>query len=509
MGKTLLDAIRDMEKKAKRTAGYSDEEIKNYIREEKQMRGIGPLSEKSQKLSEYISELMLRDPRNQPLLKKKLRTAARIEKNKMNALREAAQRKGIDKLKNDFWGKKKRAAKEAIREIEQDRRKNGGTQVEDIDTASISTGRGRGLLSPFVNAQAMGTKENRHKKMLMEGNPIPRDQLDRWTNHEWEEVDYDEELVMDPYDKFTCKTDKGELDGLKFEPTNGKKSGKVVLFFSGSGDNAFNYVGPVANTYLNEGTEVYVMNYRGFGDSKTLKKNGEQDKTPLSEQSIYEDGRAMFDFLVNEKKIDPCNIILHGFSMGGAVASKVAADVSMEQAKRRQEAVDRRQPLSQQEIDKNKLGGLVLHSPMASMYEAAGKGVLGFAGWMSGGGFNTRSHMRRLHKFDPNLPVFYASGRKPDDMKHMFNCDDQLSLEVTNIHQDPEAQFKNSAVYVDHEQGHVGRVFSDFKRSNETKASNYSECRKAVHELVTKGREASLAPNVRKRENNMSLGNGN
>ena len=45
--------------------------------------------------------------------------------------------------------------------------------------------------------------------------------------------------------------------------------------------------------------------------------------------------------------------------------------------------------------------------------------------------------MQRLHQNDPDIPVAYISGTQKGN--------DHLSLEVTHLHQDPKAPFKNAS----------------------------------------------------------------
>lgn len=95
-------------------------------------------------------------------------------------------------------------------------------------------------------------------------------------------------------------------------------------------------------------------------------------------------------------------------------------------------------------LKEQKLEGLVLHSSIDSMYDSAktkmwGIHLAGMLGWSGAGAYNTKSHMQRLHKFDPDLPVHYVSGNQ--------QAGDHLDLTYTKISQDPKAQFWNSCTY--------------------------------------------------------------
>lgn len=59
---------------------------------------------------------------------------------------------------------------------------------------------------------------------------------------------------------------------------------------------------------------MLAVNLRGYGES---------DGGP-SEKGLYQDARTMFNYLVNDKGIDPSNIIIHGYSMGGPIAADLA-----------------------------------------------------------------------------------------------------------------------------------------------------------------------------------------
>jgi len=64
---------------------------------------------------------------------------------------------------------------------------------------------------------------------------------------------------------------------------------------------------------------VLIFDYRGYGMSKG---------SP-SEEGLYLDAEAVYDYLVNEKKIPPQKIIGYGESLGGAVIIDLAANRKM------------------------------------------------------------------------------------------------------------------------------------------------------------------------------------
>lgn len=87
----------------------------------------------------------------------------------------------------------------------------------------------------------------------------------------------------------------------------------VVLLLMGSGGSAQDQGLDMAEFYTENGASVLSVNYSGFGDS--------DDRTP-GETSLYEDAQAMLEHLV-KMGYDPDQIIIHGYSMGGAVAASL------------------------------------------------------------------------------------------------------------------------------------------------------------------------------------------
>lgn len=325
-----------------------------------------------------------------------------LRKEKMNALRTDASRTGMDKLLNDFFGSKRRAAKEELERINEARQRIDGRDRSTAVKAPEHAGRGRNILTAITNYSGLGPHKERHENINdFKGTSI------------------------------SFRSKSGVLDGV-YMPI-GQPNGKVVIIFGGSREPAEDVVEDFADEYLDEGTAVVMFNYRGFGNSKTLDSNNKRIGTPLSEQSLYEDGMEMYKYVKDILGYKPENIILHGYSLGGAVASHVAANVA--EKNRLMEEKQIPVPAS------NKLGGIVLQSPIKSMYAAAkddmGCCVAGYFGRRGSGEYHTQNNMRRLFQNDPQIPVVYISGKKDDK--------DHLSLEVTGLHEDPMAQFPNSS----------------------------------------------------------------
>lgn len=213
---------------------------------------------------------------------------------------------------------------------------------------------------------------------------------------------------MEPFQLEGKGINNTNLTGLKFHPTGvdpqgrPKNNGKSVIVYAGTHTNGLDQMKDTIKQYTDEGFTVYQMDYRGYGEN-----SGKHDEDfQVSEQSLHEDAHALFEHVQQDQGADKTNndIILHGFSMGGAIASRLAADIS-EQAAANCD-------------NKQKLGGLTLHSSMRNLKHAAsgsfGKGPLGWlAGWISKrhlGRFSTKQALQDIAKVDPTLPVNLISG---------------------------------------------------------------------------------------------------
>ncbi len=89
----------------------------------------------------------------------------------------------------------------------------------------------------------------------------------------------------------------------------------VILICHGNAGNISDWIDEI-KVYHDLSFSVFVFDYRGFG------KSGD---APLSEKGTALDAAAAWDYLVNEKRIDPKNIIVMGRSLGAAVAAELAA----------------------------------------------------------------------------------------------------------------------------------------------------------------------------------------
>ena len=92
---------------------------------------------------------------------------------------------------------------------------------------------------------------------------------------------------------------------------------KTVLFFHGNAGN-ISHRGESVSVFHNAGLNVFIFDYRGYGMS-----TGEP-----SESGVYEDARGAWKYLTETKGIAESDIILFGRSLGGAVATQLATEVS-------------------------------------------------------------------------------------------------------------------------------------------------------------------------------------
>ena len=97
-------------------------------------------------------------------------------------------------------------------------------------------------------------------------------------------------------------------------PVNQGESGKVVLYLHGNGLNVWANV-EHANRFHRLGLSVFLIDYRGYGQS--------QGDFP-TESQVYQDAQLAWDYLVKKRGINPNQIYIYGHSLGGAIAIDLA-----------------------------------------------------------------------------------------------------------------------------------------------------------------------------------------
>lgn len=217
-----------------------------------------------------------------------------------------------------------------------------------------------------------------------------------------------------------------KLRGDRYESAYARKNGKAVILFSGSGGTNKDQLLPIAEQYAQQGYICYGIDYRGFGQSGTEKitdKGKKFSSGMISENRIYEDSRIIYNYVLKQG-FSPNNIILHGFSLGGAVASNLAVEISQK---------------AQGKGDDHKLGGLVMHSPMTSTSEMGKdqgneiiKGIGGLLGSIKTkgamGSMSTKKNLLALQELDADLPIAFMSG-----VKGLKGHEDHLDYKATGI----------------------------------------------------------------------------
>lgn len=89
----------------------------------------------------------------------------------------------------------------------------------------------------------------------------------------------------------------------------------VMLYFHHNANNIGANVSQ-ALQFHQLGYSVFLFDYRGFGQS---------DGAFPTEAQVYEDGQAAWNYLTQERKIPPSQIVIYGHSLGGAIAIDLAA----------------------------------------------------------------------------------------------------------------------------------------------------------------------------------------
>jgi uncharacterized protein len=93
-----------------------------------------------------------------------------------------------------------------------------------------------------------------------------------------------------------------------------KNNSKTVLYLHGNGLN-IGANAEQASRFHRLGLSVFLFDYRGYGKS--------EGDFP-SETSVYLDAERAWDYLVEERKIAPQDILIYGHSLGGAIAIDLA-----------------------------------------------------------------------------------------------------------------------------------------------------------------------------------------
>lgn len=130
------------------------------------------------------------------------------------------------------------------------------------------------------------------------------------------EFDFAPESLGLSYRDARFETEDGKILHGWFFP--GGKDDPVLLHFHGNAGNISHRLDLVRHLrQIN--LQVFLFDYRGFGKSEGRP----------SEKGLYRDGLAAYDYLVKEEGVLPGQIVLHGHSIGAAVAVEVALQRSV------------------------------------------------------------------------------------------------------------------------------------------------------------------------------------
>ena len=122
------------------------------------------------------------------------------------------------------------------------------------------------------------------------------------------------DIFLDYKDVYLKTLDQETIHGW-FIPVHNAK--QTVLFFHGNAGNISHRLETI-KIYHRLGVNVFIFDYRGYGIS-----TGKP-----SEKGTYLDAKAAWEYLIDQKKLKPENIILAGRSLGGGVASELAKKVN-------------------------------------------------------------------------------------------------------------------------------------------------------------------------------------
>jgi fermentation-respiration switch protein FrsA (DUF1100 family) len=109
-------------------------------------------------------------------------------------------------------------------------------------------------------------------------------------------------------------------DGIRitgwYIPSN--KPRAVLIFCHGNGGNISHRMDKI-KVFNDLNADVLIFDYRGYGES---------EGSP-SENGLYFDAEAVYQYLIKDRKVSPGTIIAYGESLGGAVAVHLAAGHTM------------------------------------------------------------------------------------------------------------------------------------------------------------------------------------
>lgn len=190
----------------------------------------------------------------------------------------------------------------------------------------------------------------------------------------------------------------GNLRGCKYTLSSASKSSlkdKCVIVYGPNSYSVQELVQrrcPAIGKLLDNGATVVALDYRGYGYSHMAAA-----KVRISEGTIYKDGEKVYKYVNKNLNFKPQNIIAFGYSLGGSVASHVAAYASSK---------------------KDGLCGLILASPINSFYKVASqdhfKPIVAVAETAMLTSLNTLKNLSKI-KNNKDIILYLCSGDRGDD----------------------------------------------------------------------------------------------
>ena len=129
-------------------------------------------------------------------------------------------------------------------------------------------------------------------------------------------LDTTPEAIGLEYESVDVTTEDGVAIHGWFVPAGADRG--TVLFFHGNAGNISHRLESI-EIFHDLGLNTFIIDYRGYGQS---------EGSP-SEEGLYLDGEAAYRHLNEERGIAPERIVVFGRSLGGAVASRTAAEFSV------------------------------------------------------------------------------------------------------------------------------------------------------------------------------------
>jgi len=113
------------------------------------------------------------------------------------------------------------------------------------------------------------------------------------------------------YEDLMLKTEDGIKISAWYVPHENETA--TILFLHGNGGNMSHNIDFIEMFYKLK-FSTFIIDYRGYGKS---------EGTP-DEEGTYLDAEVSWNYLVEEKKINPSDIVVYGRSLGGAIGAKLS-----------------------------------------------------------------------------------------------------------------------------------------------------------------------------------------